>query len=161
MRLASGLAAAWQLQAAGDVAMSEKTMDERVGDLEKVAQTLAPLPGQMAQLSDRVAGVESRLGDVESRLGTVESRLGTVESQIVLLRSDMNDGFSAIRGELKDGLVGVRTELREAIAALGRDTAAHFVQAGIEMRTLFEAHLGRRNVIAEGNPTPDAPPSGP
>ena len=98
--------------------MSAKTMDERVGDLEKLAHTLAPLPGQMAQLGDRVA-------DVESRLGTVESRLGTVESQIVQLRTEMADGFSA-----------TKEELREDIAALGRETAAGFLHFGTEMRGL-------------------------
>lgn len=139
--------------------MTEKTMDERVGDLEKVAQTLRSLPGQVAQLDDRVADVESRLGNVDARLGNVELRLGNVESQIVQLRTDMGDGFSAIRGELKDGLEGVKIELREDIASLGRETAAGFLRAGVEMRALFEEHLGRRAVIAEGNPTPDEPPS--
>ena len=97
-------------------------MDERIGDLEKLAHTLAPLPGQMAQLGDRLAGVVWRLG--------------TVESQIVQLRTDMNDGFSSIRGELKEGLEGVRSELREDIAALGRETAAGFLHVGTEMRGL-------------------------
>ena len=131
--------------------MNGRTMDERVGDLEKLAQTLAPLPDQMTELGGRVAGVEARLG-------TVETRLGTVESQIVQLRADMGDEFSAIRGELKGGLQAVRTELREDIASLGRETAAGFLRAGVEMRALFEEHLGRRAVIAEGNPMPDVPP---
>ena len=124
--------------------MSGRTMDEGVSDLEKLAQTLAPLPGHLAELGDRVAGVETRLG--------------TVESQIVQLRTEMTDEFSAIRGELKGGLHAVRTELRQDIASLGRETAAGFLRAGVEMRALFEEHLGRRAVIAEGNPPPDLPP---
>ncbi len=104
--------------------MSERTMEERVGDLEKLAQTIAPLRGQVAQLGDRVAGVESRLG--------------TVEWQIVQLRTEVADGFSAIRGELKTGLEGVRAESREDIAALGRETAAGFLHIGAEMRALHE-----------------------
>ncbi len=54
-----------------------------------------------------------------------------------------------------------KSELREDIAALGRETAAGFLRAGVEMRALFEEHLGRRAVIAEGNPTPDEPSSTP
>ena len=100
--------------------MSGRTMEQRVGDLEKLAQTLAPMPGQMAQLGDRVA-------DVESRLGSVESRLGLVQSQIVQLRTDMSDGFSA-----------TKEELREDVAALGREMAAQFVRAGNQTRMLHE-----------------------
>ena len=100
--------------------MSGKTMDERVGDLEKLAHTLAPLPGQMAQSR------HTRVADVESRLGTVESRLGTVESQIVR--------NSAPRWPMD--LSAMKEELREDIAALGRETAAGFLHVGTEMRGL-------------------------
>ena len=114
-------------------------MDERVEDLEKLARRLAPLPAEVKQLSQR---------------------LGTVESQIVQQRTEMSDGFLAIRREMKDGLEQVRTELREDIAGLGRDTAQGFLRVGEEMRTLFEEYVGRREVIAEGHPTVDEPPSG-
>ncbi len=69
--------------------MSGKTMDERVTDLEKLAESLAPLPVRME-------AVEGRLGDVDMRLGAVETRLGTVESQIVQLRTEMRVEFSAV-----------------------------------------------------------------
>jgi hypothetical protein len=72
----------------------------------------------------------------------------------VQLRTDMNDGFSAIRGEMAD----MKTELREDITSLGRETAAGFILVGEEMRVLFEERFGRLKVIAEGNPSPDAPP---
>ena len=133
--------------------MNGKTMDERVEDLEKLARRLAPLPAEVKQLSQR-------LGGVESRLGTVESRLGTVESQIVQLRTDMNDGFSAIRGEMKDGFDQVRSEFREDIAGLGRDMAEGFLRVEDKTRTLFEEYVGRRIVIAEGHPAVDEPPRG-
>ena len=123
-------------------------MDERVTDLEKLAETLAPIPGEMATLTVRV---------------------GDVESQIVQLRTEVRDGFSAVRGEisvqhgettsLRGEMTGVRREmtgLREDIAALGRETAERFIQFGAEMRTLFEESIGRRKVVAEGNPPPDA-----
>lgn len=133
--------------------MNEKTIVERVETLENQMELLKELPAKVDQLGKEV--------------GSLTLRVAGVESQIVQLRADMGDEFSAIRGELKDGLSGVqaglrgeladmKTELREDIAALGRETAAGFLRAGVEMRALFEEHLGRRAVIAEGNPTPDA-----
>ena len=74
--------------------MNGKTMDERVTDLEKLAESLAPLPVRME-------AVEGRLGVVEKRLGTVETRLSTVESQIVQLRTEMRVGFSTVRREMR------------------------------------------------------------
>jgi phosphoglycerate-specific signal transduction histidine kinase len=121
-------------------------MDERVENLEKLAQTLAPLPAEVRQLSQRMVSVESRLGGVES--------------QIVQLRTDMTDGFSAIRREVKDGLEQVRTEFREDIAGLGRDMAQGFLRVEDKTRTLFEEYVGRRTVIAEGHPAVDEPPRG-
>jgi hypothetical protein len=120
--------------------MSGRTMDQRVGDLEKLAHTLALLPREVAQLGNRVAGVESHLD--------------SVESQIVQLRTEMFGGFSAIRGQMAD----MKTELREDISSLGREAAAGFIRVGEEMRVLFEERFGRLEVIAEGNPSPDAPP---
>ena len=70
--------------------MNGKTMDERVTDLEKLAESLAPLPARME-------AVEGRLGVVDMRLGAVETRLSTVESQIVQLRTEMHVEFSAVR----------------------------------------------------------------
>jgi hypothetical protein len=105
--------------------MNGKTMEERVTDLEKLAQTLAPLPGAVAELNVRMGGVEGRLT--------------TVESQIVQLRTEMNDGFSAVRAEMAD----MKAELTEDIAAQGRETAAGFLSLGTEMRTLHEDLIDR------------------
>ena len=80
--------------------MNGKTMEERVTNLEKLAETLVPLPEEVRGLKVRV---------------------GAVESQIVQLRTDMNVEFSAVRGEM----AGMKDELREDIAALGRETAGH------------------------------------
>jgi predicted nuclease with TOPRIM domain len=122
--------------------MTGKTMDERVEDLEKLAQTLAPLPAEVRQVSQRMASVESRLGGVEARVGTVVS-------QIVQLRTEVSDGFSAIR-----------SELQEDIAGLSRDTAQGLLRVEVKMRTLFEEYVGRRAVIAEGHPAVDEPQGG-
>jgi len=67
--------------------MNGKTMDERVTDLKRLAESLAPLPARMEA--------------VEGRLGVVETRLGTVESQIVQLRTEMGVGFSTVRREMR------------------------------------------------------------
>ena len=90
--------------------MNGKAMDERVTDLEKLAESLAPLPARMG-------AVEGRLGVVETRLGIVETRLGTVESQIVQLRTEMRVEFSAVR---RDGgrLSAVRTSCERTLPRL-------------------------------------------
>jgi septation ring formation regulator EzrA len=129
-------------------------MDDRVTNLEKIAETLAPIPGQLAALT-------ARFGDVEGGLDSVAGRLTVVESQIVQLRTELRDEFSAVRGEMSEmgsSLRGEIAQVREDIATLGRETAERFLQFGSEMRTLFEESLGRRKVIAEGHPPPDAPP---
>jgi hypothetical protein len=113
--------------------------------LEKGMDSLRQLPREVRSLGTEVKGLVVRVSGVESRLVTVES-------QILQLRTEMTDGFSAIRGEMG----AMKTELREDIAALARETAAGFVQVGTDMRVLFEDHIGRRAVIAEGNPPPDA-----
>lgn len=133
--------------------MSEKSTEERVETLEKDMDSLRTLPAKVDHLGQEVKNLALRVSGVES--------------QIVQLRTDVTDEFSAIRGEMgemKTELRGemreTKRELREDIAALGRETAAGFVRFGVEMRTLFEEHIGRRAVIAEGNPTPDAPTGG-
>ena len=81
--------------------MNGKTMDERVTDLEKLAESLAPLPARMKAVEGRLDDVDRRLGGVETRLGGVETRLKTVESQIVQLRTETRVGFSTARREMR------------------------------------------------------------
>jgi hypothetical protein len=57
----------------------------------------------LRDLPARVSGVEARLDGVEVRLSGVEVRLGTLELQFVQLRSEMHDGFSAMRAEITAG----------------------------------------------------------
>ena len=102
--------------------MSGMTMEKRVADLEKLAESMAPLPSQVGKLTER---------------------LGSVESQIVHLRADMTAGFSAVRGEM----AALKHELREDIAAQGRDTAAGFLQVGSELRGL---HLKLDRLLLKG-----------
>ena len=105
--------------------MAGKTMEERVMDLEKLAETLAPLPAQVAGLTERMAAVEL---------------------QSVQLRSEMHAGFSAIRGEMAD----MKAELREDIAAQGIDTAALLFELRTEMRMLHEDVVERIARIGRG-----------
>jgi len=115
--------------------MGEKTIEERVETLEKDMDSLRQLPREVRSLGTEVKGLVVRVSGVESRLATVES-------QIVQLRTDMNDGFSAIRGEMGE----MKEELREDLAALGRDTAAQILESRNHTRMLFEEHIGRRTV---------------
>ena len=101
--------------------MNGKTMDERVTDLEKLAESLAPLPARMEA--------------VEGRLGIVETRLGTVESQIVQLRTEMRVEFSAVRDD---------------IAAQGVELTGHVLETQREMRVLHEEVIRRIALIGEG-----------
>ena len=55
------------------------------------------LPNRVAILEQEVEGLET----LPERLDAVEGRLTAVESQIVQLRSEMNDGSSAIRVEMQ------------------------------------------------------------
>jgi len=103
--------------------MAGKTMEERVTDLEKLAETLAPLPAQVAGLTERMAAVEL---------------------QNVQLRSEMHAGFSAIRGEMAD----MKAELRDDIAAQGRDTAERLLELRSELRLDLRTEL--RTELATG-----------
>ena len=69
--------------------MAGKTMDERVHDFEKLAEKLAPLPGEMSVLSSRMAAVEGRLENVES--------------QVLQLRANLDDRTTAILEVIDSG----------------------------------------------------------
>jgi hypothetical protein len=144
------------------LAVSEKTIGERVETLEKDMDSLRELP--------------AKVDDLGKKVSAVDSRLTTVESQIVLLRTEMNDGFSAIRGEmvtktelgnemsamkteLRGEMGAMKKELQEDIAGLGRDMAEYSLQTQRHVTMIFEEHLGRRSVTAEGNPPVDPPPT--
>lgn len=79
-----------------------------------------------------VEGVQRDVKELVVRVTGVEVRLSGVESQIVQLRTDMSDGFSAIRGEMG----GMKAELQEDIAAQGRETAARFLELGHGIRNM-------------------------
>ena len=109
--------------------MSEMTMETRVTNLEKLAESLAPLPAEVGKLTERVGAAEGRLSDCES--------------QIVQLRTDMKAGFSAVRGEM----AAMKEELREDIAAQGREMAAGF----LEMDKQFKGvHLKLDRLLLKG-----------
>ena len=113
--------------------MNGKTMDERVTNLEKLAESLAPLPARMEA--------------VEGRLGVVETRLGTVESQIVQLRTEMRVEFSAVRREMTDSRI-------ESCAATSPprvvELTGHILETQREMRVLHEEVIRRIGLIGEG-----------
>jgi hypothetical protein len=86
--------------------------------------------------------------------------MDTVKSPIVQPRTDVTDEVSAICREIRDHFEQLRSELQEDIAGLGRDMARGFLRVEDTMRTLFEEYVGRRTVIAEGDPAVDEPPGG-
>jgi hypothetical protein len=102
-------------------------MDERITDLEKLAESLAPM--------------SLRMEAMEGRLGVVETRLGTVESQFVQLRTEMRVEFSAVRAD---------------IAAQGVELTGHIRETQREMRVLHEEVVSRIALIGEGR-RPEGP----
>jgi hypothetical protein len=115
-------------------------MDERVPNLEKLAESLAPVPAEMGRLAERTTAGEGRLD--------------SLESQIVQLRADMKAEFSAVRGamtgmkgELRGEMAAMKTELREDIAAQGREMAAGFLKVDGELRGL---HLKLDRLLLKG-----------
>lgn len=116
--------------------MGDTTIEARVAKLENDVNLLRNLPAV-------VEGVQRDVKELVVRVSGVEVRLSGVELQIVQLRTDMSDGFSAIRGEmgamkaeLKGEMGAMKAELQEDIAAQGRETAAGFLELGREMRTV-------------------------
>ena len=85
--------------------MTKRMLDERMVNLERTVELCKELP--------------SRMGAVEYRLGAVEQRLGVVELQVVQLRSEMREGFSAVRQDLRGEMAAMGTTLRGEMAAQG------------------------------------------
>jgi hypothetical protein len=104
---------------------------ERVEKLERTAESLAELPGQMTALA-------GRMGQVEARLGQVEGRVGSLELQIVQLRTETKEGFSA-----------VRSDLLEVINSSARATQELFTQTWTQMRVLHEEVIERVKRLGE------------
>lgn len=76
--------------------MPGESLANRVERLEKTVDGLQTLPAEVAALGERV---------------------GAVELQILQLRTDMNDGFSAVRSEMTAEFAAVRTEIQAGFAA--------------------------------------------
>lgn len=111
--------------------MEQRTVEERVENLEKMMATLEDLPGQMKS-------VEGRLGEVEGRLGSVEGRLTSVESQIVQLGTRMDDGFSAIRVDVQKDSLKLAEMIDERFAETNREMRVLHEKLVKDIRTLGE-----------------------
>ena len=94
---------------------------------------------QPRSLEQRVAMLEQQM----QQLKDLPERVGRVESQILQLRTEMKDGFSAIRSDLRAELHGVdtglRTELHDVRDALRSEL--HDVRDALrnEMREVSDA----------------------
>jgi archaellum component FlaC len=122
--------------------VAQKTMDQRIGNLEAAVKPLTLLPKRVDRLDTRLGAVEGRLVAVEDRLTGVEGRLigvegrlTDVESQIVQLRTEMKDEFSAVRREMHQQ----GDELREDIASQGRETAGQILRLECHITDVNEA----------------------
>ena len=96
--------------------MYEKTMDERVAALEKVAESLAPLPAQMAAMNGRMADVEGRLGNVESQIVQLRDALDVRTSEILEVIDSASKATQTMHDEVirtvKDGDEETRRQMR-------------------------------------------------
>jgi hypothetical protein len=91
--------------------------------------------------------VESRVESLETRVTNLEENIGPTDAvtpQVLPLRTEMRDGFSALRGEMKaldDKITAVDDKVTD-ISTL--------------MRVLHEDVIGRIALLHEGLPKPPA-----
>lgn len=105
--------------------MASDPMIERVEKLEKTLESLAGIPDRMTAVEDRV---------------------GSLELQILQLRTEMNEGFSALHDELRDvrgEVVSTRSDLLEVIDSSSRASQGLFAQTWTQMRVLHEDVISR------------------
>jgi hypothetical protein len=121
--------------------MADIPLVKRVEKLEKTLESLADIPRRMTV-------VEERLGGLESRVGSLDGRVGSLELQIVQLRSEMRDGFSAVRQEAAT----MRSDLLQVFDAGSRATEALFKETWAQMRTLHEDVTSRIARLGEARP---------
>lgn len=133
--------------------MTGRTMDERLLNLEKLAETLAPMPARTDQFADRLEDVEGRfekveglLENVQGRLEDVDGRLGTVETQIVLLRADLEVRTTEILHVIDAGSNATQSMFEEVLAAVRSGDE----QTRREMRVLHEELVERISRLGEG-----------
>ena len=110
--------------------MNGKTMDERVTNLEKLAETLAPLP-------DDVRGLKVRVG--------------AVESQIVQLRTDLDDRTTAILQVIDSSSKATQRLVDEVLVAVREGDQ----ETPREMRVLHEDLVNRISLLG-GRPPASA-----
>ncbi len=99
--------------------------------------------------------LESRVENLEERVTNIEESVGPgdpAEPQVLPLRTEMRNGFSAVRAELKtlDGRVTTLDGKVTALDAKVTDVSTH-------MRVLHEDMIERFTLMQEGQPRkPDA-----
>jgi DNA repair exonuclease SbcCD ATPase subunit len=88
------------------------------------------------------------LAGIPDRMTAVEDRVGSLELQIVQLRTELKEGFSA-----------VRSDLLEVFDSGSRATQELFTQTWTQMRVLHEEVISRIARLGEGRPAPGNGPS--
>jgi hypothetical protein len=104
-------------------AMPERTMTERLENLEKKMELLERLP----------------------------ERVSAVELQILHIRSEMHGQFSAVRSEMHEQFSAVRGEMHEQFSAVRDELHTEIEETRRYMRVLHEEVLSRIAVIQEGH----------
>lgn len=111
-----------------------------------------------ADLVRRVEKLEETvdsLRDLPARTASLEVRMGAIEWQIVQLRTEMRDGFSAVRAEMV-----TKDEFRVELATLREEMAAKASRADLdglrtEMATKADLAALREEMVATMASKPD------
>jgi hypothetical protein len=120
----------------------------------------------VAALARRVEMLEETvesLKRVPDHIGALEVRVGSLESQVLQLRTEMGDGFSAVRHEIAElptsqvlagfatrtEMHAMKAELQDDIYGVNRDLTGHIVETQRQMRVLYEDLVARITTIGE------------
>ena len=97
-------------------------------------------------LAAKVESLERRVTNLEM----LPERMDRMESQIVQLRTEMRDGFSAVRAEIRAVDEVLRSEIRAVDEALRSEIRAGDEETRHLMRVLHEKVIGRFALLDEG-----------
>jgi hypothetical protein len=97
-------------------------------------------------LTERVEVLEMKVGMLEE----LPARMSAVEAQIVQLRTEMRDGFSAVRQETREVGGALRSEMQEQEGRLRQEMRALNEETRAEAKMLHEEVIDRISRIGEG-----------
>jgi hypothetical protein len=104
------------------------------------------MPVANRNLTERVEVLEMKVGMLEE----LPARMAAVEAQIVQLRTEMRDGFSAVRQETRELGGALRSQMQEQEGRLRQEMRALNEETRAEVRMLHEEVIDRISRIGEG-----------